>query len=97
MTPIIKLENGIYNIKFIDDSTKRYLEWNIPDIIFFEIIKWFRKKKDFVIVNEETDLCEFSLKLSYLEIKRKDIYSLIGYVLPVEILNFILGSYFVDE
>jgi len=86
-----KMDGNEYNIKFFDKSI-RYREWNISINIIIETIKWFIKNRTGLHIDEETDLCEFCLRKSYLWIKRKDVYTLIGYSLPLVVLDYLVEN-----
>jgi len=88
------LDNEIIIKLFEDNFYGRYLEWIIPDIILMESIDWLTQKRKSKIrtVIEETDLCKFDLKLDCLHVRRKDIYSIIGYTLPMIVLDYLIDE-----
>lgn len=86
-----KLEENEFIIKFFEDDSGKYRSWMFPNIILKEIINWFSKNKNKLII-EETELCKFNLKLNQLYIKRKDIYTTIGYSLPIEVLDYLVKN-----
>jgi len=88
------LGNEIIIKLFEDNFYRRHREWIIPDIILMESIDWLiqKRKSKIRIIIEETDLCKFDLKLDCLHVRRKDIYSIIGYTLPMIVLDYLIDE-----
>lgn len=95
----IRFKENQYIIKLFEGTSKRYRSWIIPEHIFKDIINWYKKKKSSKIdskidnIIEETNLCKFNLEFNWLYIKRKDIYLMIHYTLPVKVLNYLINKF----
>jgi len=85
---------GLYKIRYYENNTDRFKEWVIPILIIKDLIKWVLKKRKRGVksANEETKICKFILTECFVDIKRKDIYTNVGYTLPIEILNYLIEN-----
>lgn len=77
-------------IQFIEapEKSKRYQEWVIPKIIIDDLTQWYPQKS--VDVLQETSMCRYEIFSSFLDIKRLDTYSLIHFVLPTKVIEYLI-------
>lgn len=85
----IQIQDSNYIIRLFEDDNSRYREWIIPDIIFEDIIQWLEDKNE----SGESQLCEYLYFSTYIHIKRKDKYSVMGFSLPNIVLDYLSNNY----
>lgn len=70
------------------EKSERYQEWIIPKILIEDLMQWYpQKTTDFL---QETKNCRYKIFSSFLDIKRLDIYSLIHFVLPIQVIEYLI-------
>lgn len=90
------MENNIvieaqYKIRLYETGTIRFLEWTIPRTIFDDLVD-LDIEKGITKFEKETKLCKYFLSSGSIHIKRKDIYSTIGFALPLDLVVYLIEN-----
>ena len=80
--------NVIVQFKANPDKSERFQEWVIPKITIDDLIQWYPLKKADAV--QETKVCCYKIFSSFLDIKRLDVYSLIHFVLPIKVIEYLI-------
>lgn len=84
----IKILESDYQIILFEDGSDKYREWVMPDNIFEDLIEWLENENK----SGESDICIYNFEYSYVHIKRKDMYSRMGWTIPNCVLDYLVKN-----